>query len=221
MKRLILLTFLLLAASSAFAQDIITKRDGTDVKARISEVGTNVVKYKYYTNLNGPDYTIAKSDILMITYENGERDVFDTPSQSQKAGTDGPMTLDRWTGRLAINGMTIDKKSTHLYLSPEVNALYKKGDTISSVGDFLIALGLGGAVGYLVGSLASGNTQSGAAVYGVCAGLAVIGLPLHIVGLNQINSAISEYNASHGYAHNTPTVTVGATPSGIGLALNF
>ena len=219
MKRFILFSLLLLAGYSALAQDIITKRDGTDVKAKVSEVGTNVVKFKYYSNLNGPDYTIAKSDILMITYENGERDVFE--AQSQKSGLEGPLTLDRWTGKLAINGVTIDKNSTHLYLSPEVNALYKKGDSLSSVGDILIAAGLGGATGYLVGSLISGNSQNGAIVYGICAGLAVIGLPMHIIGLNQINQAIAEHNAQHGYAHNAPTVTVGATPSGIGLALNF
>ena len=30
---------------------------------------------------------------------------------------EGIMTLDAWTGRLSINGMNIDKKSTYLYLT--------------------------------------------------------------------------------------------------------
>ena len=83
MKRLILLAFLLVAGYSAFAQDIITKKDGTDIKAKISEVGTTEVKYKNFSNLDGPVYTISKSDILMITYENGERDIFNTFRQYQ------------------------------------------------------------------------------------------------------------------------------------------
>ena len=105
MKRLILLAFLLVAGYSAFAQDIITKKDETDIKAKISEVGTTEVKYKNFSNLDGPDYTISKSDILMITYENGERDIFNTESKSNTSIPEGIMTLDRWTGRLSINGM--------------------------------------------------------------------------------------------------------------------
>ena len=123
MKRLILLAFLLVAGYSAFAQDIITKKDGTDIKAKISEVGTTEVKYKIFSNLDGPVYTISKSDILMITYENGERDIFNTESKSNTSIPEGIMTLDRWTGRLSINGMNIDKKSTHLYFSPEADAI--------------------------------------------------------------------------------------------------
>lgn len=221
MKRLILLAFLLVAGYSSFAQDIITKKDGTDIKAKISEVGTTEVKYKNFSNLDGPVYTISKSDILMITYENGERDIFNTESKSNTSIPEGIMTLDRWTGRLSINGMNIDKKSTHLYLSPEADAMYKSGDSLSSVGDVLMAAGAGGAAGYFAASLATGNTEGGGAIYGICAGLIVIGLPLHIVGVNKINNAIADYNSKHGFAHSTPEVSIGAQQYGMGIALKF
>ncbi len=222
MKRVIfLLFFILLTGLSMSAQDIITKIDGTDIKAKVSEVGTNEIKYKSFSNLDGPLYTISKSDVLMVTYENGKRDVFNKESIQNRV-PEGIMTLDRWSGRLSINGMNIDKKSTYLYFSPESEALYKSGDSLSSVGDILMGVGAGGAIGYLVGSLAAGgNIKNGAAVYGVCAGLFLIGLPLHIVGVNKINKAIADYNTKHGFAHNTPEISIGAQNYGIGLALRF
>ena len=81
MKRFFLIASLLLAGYSALAQDIITKKDGTDIQAKILEVTTSDVKYKKYSNLEGPVYTIPKSDILIVRYMNGENEVF-TESQT-------------------------------------------------------------------------------------------------------------------------------------------
>jgi hypothetical protein len=82
-------TFLFFISSftglSLRAQDIITLRSGEDVKSKIEEVGTNEVKYKKYENLSGPTYTMSKSDIFMIKYENGTKDIFggSTPAAAQ------------------------------------------------------------------------------------------------------------------------------------------
>ena len=35
-----------------------------------------VIKYKKYTNLEGPTYSIDKTDIFLIRYANGEKDIF-------------------------------------------------------------------------------------------------------------------------------------------------
>ena len=43
------------------AQDLIVKTDGTIIKAKISEVGEDAVKYKKADNPDGPLYTISKS----------------------------------------------------------------------------------------------------------------------------------------------------------------
>ena len=82
MKRFICVFILGLSALiSLDAQDIITKKDGTDITAKILEVNINDIKYKRYSNLNGPTYTIAKSEILIVRYENGENDVFEDVEQ--------------------------------------------------------------------------------------------------------------------------------------------
>jgi hypothetical protein len=58
------------------AQDIITKKSGEDIKAKILEVNQTEVKYKRFDNSNGPTFTILKSELLMVRYENGTKDIF-------------------------------------------------------------------------------------------------------------------------------------------------
>ena len=41
------------------AQDIITKRNGDEIQAKVLEVGVNDVKYKRYGNDLGPTYTLT------------------------------------------------------------------------------------------------------------------------------------------------------------------
>ena len=60
------------------AQDIIIKKSGEELKTRVLEIGINGVTYKRYDNINGPSYVIPKADILLIRYENGTEDVFNT-----------------------------------------------------------------------------------------------------------------------------------------------
>lgn len=74
----ILFSFLCAFGSTVLshAQDLITTKDGSDIQAVILEVTTSEVKYKKYSNLDGPIFTMPKSDILIVRYENGENDVF-------------------------------------------------------------------------------------------------------------------------------------------------
>ena len=88
MKGKSLLTFVLLVAGflaagfPSFAQDVITKKDGTDIQAKVLEVNENEVKYRRYDYLDGPIFTMLKSDILIVRYENGTNDVFNGKGKS-------------------------------------------------------------------------------------------------------------------------------------------
>ena len=59
-----------------FAQDIITKRDGVDIEAKVLEISDENVKYKKFDYQDGPAYNVKTSEILMIRYENGSKDIF-------------------------------------------------------------------------------------------------------------------------------------------------
>ena len=74
---------LLVATGQIMAQDLITLKDGTDIKAKILEVTPTELKYKKYNNQEGPTITILKTQVLIVRYENGENEVFnDTPKSS-------------------------------------------------------------------------------------------------------------------------------------------
>ena len=77
MKKIILLLAVLLGAGlSASAQDIITTRRLEEIQAKVLEVSPSHVRYKRYSNPDGPTYTIYTSDLIKIRYENGDEDIF-------------------------------------------------------------------------------------------------------------------------------------------------
>src|ERR1035438_1384071 len=71
------LTFLLVFAfnGTSFCQDVIIMLNNESVQAKIEEVGVNVIKYRKADNMDGPIYDMPKSDVYMIVYNNGSRDV--------------------------------------------------------------------------------------------------------------------------------------------------
>lgn len=81
MKRIfIILSALFVCAATAYAQDVITKKNGEDIKAKVLEIDNSNVKYKLFDEPNGVTYTMPKSQILMIRYESGRNEVFNTAS---------------------------------------------------------------------------------------------------------------------------------------------
>ena len=64
-----------LATLKVAAQDIIVMRNGDEVEAKVTKVGTTEVEYHKWSNQDGPIYTAAKSDVFMIKYKNGEKDI--------------------------------------------------------------------------------------------------------------------------------------------------
>lgn len=88
-------------SSSIFAQDVIVKKDRTTILSKVLEVNMSDIKYKKYSNLNGPVYTITKSDLQSINYENGEMDVFDESNcESTTAMDDVSATTQRLINKL-------------------------------------------------------------------------------------------------------------------------
>lgn len=81
----ILLFFMLLSATSAFAQDVIVKKDGSTILSKVIKITTTEVEYKKFSNLNGPTYTIAKTELQAINYENGEKETFGQQESSNSS----------------------------------------------------------------------------------------------------------------------------------------
>jgi len=82
MKKILITIIMGLTIGSVYSQDVITKKSGEDIQSKVLEVTTSEVKYKKFDNQTGPIFTILKSEILMIRYENGSKDVFNESSSS-------------------------------------------------------------------------------------------------------------------------------------------
>ena len=70
-----ILFILILITSTAKSQDIIIKNDKMEIKAKVSEITEDLIKYRKWDNLDGPIYNISKSEIFMILYANGQREI--------------------------------------------------------------------------------------------------------------------------------------------------
>jgi hypothetical protein len=83
MQRILLFFAVICIGSvSAFAQDIITLKNGEDIKAFVQDIEDANIKYKKFENPNGPNYLLKKSEVFMIKYANGTKDVFVDKSNS-------------------------------------------------------------------------------------------------------------------------------------------
>lgn len=86
MNRLMALAIVCCGFASAAAQDVIVKKDGTTILAKVIAVGDDVVEYKKHSNLNGPTYKVNVDKLLSVNYENGEKDTFESVAANPAAG---------------------------------------------------------------------------------------------------------------------------------------
>jgi len=79
MKKSIIILLLCSISLVVKSQDIIFLNTGEEIQAKILEIGTETVKYKKIDNKGDfPGlYVISKSDIFMIKYKDGTKDVFE------------------------------------------------------------------------------------------------------------------------------------------------
>jgi hypothetical protein len=76
MKYILLFILFICSSNIIKAQDTLSMRSGENILVKVIEVGTSEVKYKKQDNLNGPIFSILKSDLLIVKYENGTKEDF-------------------------------------------------------------------------------------------------------------------------------------------------
>ena len=83
----VLVTVTLCCTAGAYSQDVIVKKSGEKVEAKVLEIGISGITYKKFSNPDGPSYVIPKSEVDRITYENGTEDTFgDQPVPGPRPG---------------------------------------------------------------------------------------------------------------------------------------
>ena len=202
-------TFFIISINT-FAQDLIVKKNGEEVNAKIIEVGTKEVKYKNSTNIEGPTYTIDKSEIVFVKYKNGEKEIFEN-SSVVKINSNPSEYLSIGSG--FYRGDTkISKKEFKQILATNEKAFreYKSGKTISTLG-LILAIPSAAVVGYSLGSKSDDKTPL------IAGGLVCVGGYLCVIAGNiQVKNAVKTYNKSKGM-----TLNLNINSNGIGLAMKF
>lgn len=74
--KILILSFLMIKGS--VAQDLIVLKDGNEINSKVLEVNISDIKYKKTDNLDGPMYLVLKSEVFMIKYKNGTKDIINS-----------------------------------------------------------------------------------------------------------------------------------------------
>jgi hypothetical protein len=87
MKKFAFMLFFLSTLNFVLGQDQLFKKDNSKQEVKILEVTPTEVKYKLFSNQEGPTYVINKKDVALIIYKNGDHEAFkDSEAQVQNPG---------------------------------------------------------------------------------------------------------------------------------------
>ena len=84
-KRILFQAAFMLLSTTVSAQDVIVKKNGEEIRAKVEEVGEQSIRYRKFTNLTGPVYSIARGEVI-IRYESGAKDIITPLDRSAAAG---------------------------------------------------------------------------------------------------------------------------------------
>lgn len=122
---------LFLPFSHSFAQDIIYIKGEKKVEATIIEANDEGFKYKISQNPDGPTYTVSRSEIKEINFENGAVEVF------RNAPPPSSLSIEQVKSIIAdkINNSAFDGKSASRPYSATFEGDYLKLWIVRSRGD--------------------------------------------------------------------------------------
>lgn len=97
------LLFLLFLSSICFSQDIILKKNGDEVKAKNIEIASSEIKYNLFNSSDSIFYILNKTDVFMIKYQNGSKQVFNVQDAVAVEPTQNTTTAPKPTFTQGVN----------------------------------------------------------------------------------------------------------------------
>ncbi len=187
-----------------FSQDIITLRTGDEIKAIVSEIDRNIIRYKKFENQAGPLYTVDKEAVFMIKYENGTRELFELPAtgsvepgkdNSANPATKGGLAY-RKPGAISQDNqlLTKDESRSILKKNPQALKLYNSGQKLMKTGSFLVGISLVTSLG--VGLLVKNpSITTSIATLSISSGTLIGSITTTLTGRNKVKKAVNVYNS--------------------------
>ncbi len=87
MKKTLLIAVAATMATFANAQDVIVMKNGDAILSKVQKITQTEIEYKKFSNPDGPVYTVAKSSVVSINYQNGEKEIIKTEEQNNAEQT--------------------------------------------------------------------------------------------------------------------------------------
>ena len=228
LKRVLLSAACFIAFTCACdAQDVIVTKDSKRINAKVTEVNVDNVRYKNFDNQDGPVYTLLKSDIDFIVYQNGRVETF--KKESLKISEPAKASSGEYYSCLQKNEYDIlnEMKVNNRFLYQR----YSSGMSMRSGAVTLILfgiLGTGGGIVTLVNDAKEAEKNNEDLLWRgpiiTIAGLVFVsaGIPISIVGKAKKNNALKNYcQQSYSLQATSPHFQMNVYPNRVGIAYVF
>jgi len=222
-KNLTLITILLAMSVSVSAQDIITLRNGDEVRARIVEISNTELRFRLYEHPAGPVRVTPISEVFAITYEDGTREVFNPLTETRQAQAVFDPNLT--SGMLTLNGVRVFQDGRRLSNSEVRHVMATNFGALTTFNRGRNQRVWGHVLAY-TGSfyfgLTLGMTLAGEFFFLdwlISAALLTPGFILISRGQSTIEQAVGMYNRQNNLSN--IELSFGPTQNGVGLTLNF
>jgi hypothetical protein len=211
------------------AQDIIVKKDGTEIKSKVEVLSDAEIKYKNFDNLTGPSYLIAKSLVFMRKFENGTKEIIrdEQPKDVKiEKSTQNSNIHTKGINVFTENGVKLSKDEVRAML--RVNPIMLENYEISRIqsigGISLVCIGAAGALTGVLFNASQDITDpyyisANSLIYSSLA-VEFGGALIYNLAKNKIRSTIIDYNNM-----NSKKTSIKISPqfsnNGLGICLTF
>lgn len=244
MKKTLFLIFSLLLGILVNAQDIILKKDGNEIKAKVLEITDQFIKYKDFDFQEGPMRNIKIVDVFMIKYKDGQKEIFSNnlATKTEKQGKDinqneaatvqNPNHNNLLEKEFSMIGdddkmmLEFFKKNYYTGYYNDFNSAYRQGSTGISLLVSGITFSCWGLLFLNRGSLTlnANYVAAGYIFYVTGQGLIIASIPVSASAGRRKASIKEDFMRTelgykdYGYK---PSLNVGFTGNGLGISLNF
>ena len=221
----IFLFFVLISVQQAFAQDIIIMNTAERVEAIIKEVTPTNIKYKKYSNPEGPNFIVPCSLISAIQYANGDIQEFDNKLVVKNKSEQRFSVITKVGREYYVAGKVYDEAGYREILRLNCVVAYRQyeyGHQLTNTGWWLFAVGLGLDLGTSIAVLNSGTVNGATYFFSSVGGaLEIACIPVLCIGYKVRRQSLNTYNMACARETSKLHLKANVTTDGIGLAINF
>jgi ataxin-1/HBP1 module (AXH) protein len=113
------------AAALTVECDVVTLKNGDEINARISGISKKEIKFKKCEEVNGPTYTLRKSEVFMIKFRDGTKTIFsadistetkDKPAEKEDSGVFGILSFVSILAAILIFGFLVGHSAAEVII---------------------------------------------------------------------------------------------------------